>query len=312
VQILYQSLWLIAVFFFAVNIVGFLKGFFSFHGDVSMWMYAFGAALLAVSTAQYYAAVGETFARVLLLFILSFACYLCAICAVYTAIAVLDRSLFTPRMKWGPASFMKLTHEAFRFAIPTILQLTESLSAEDPYNSLVLVNELEGFFKSFQEHGRHEDLVFVPLVRGYFPGLNPGADEEHKSLDQRVGTMLKWLQVLKNAPPSLRPTAEVIDAVTTLRTHLPLWCQEAQDHMRNEEHSILTVVRKYVPIERQREATRKSFNLTSSEDWHVTLPYLLKNLPMRVWKVQLVRCFVWVSQINLHCILEFTLYTGYA
>lgn len=287
-------MWLIAAFFFAINVLGFTRGFYSVSSDVACWIMPFAASLLAVTTAEYYSAVLDTFPRVLLLFSITIACSLSAICGLHMAMAVFNRSIFTPRLKWGPASFLTLTHEAFRYSIPIILQLVESLSAENPYNSLVLVNELEPFFKCFQEHGRHEDIVFHPLMRGYFPGLNPGVDEEHKSLDQRVETMLKWLTVLKNAPPSLRPTNEVMDAVATLKTHLPLWCQEVLDHLRNEEHSLLTVLRKYVPIERQREATRKAFNLTASEDWQVILPYIIKNLPMSLWKVQLVRSLIWV------------------
>ena len=287
------------MFFFAVNTLGFVRGFYSINSDLDCWIMPFAASLLAFATAQYYAAVLDAFPRVLLLFILAIACSLSAICGLHLAIAVFNRSIFTPRLKWGPASFVKLTHEAFRFTIPNILKLVESLSAENPYNSLVLVNELEPFFKCFQEHGRHEDLVFDPLARGYFPGLNPGVDEEHRSLDQRVETMLKWLYVLKNAPPSLRPSTEVTDAVATLKTHLPLWCQEVLDHLRNEEHSILTVIRKYIPLERQRDAMRKAYALTSSEDWHIVLPYVIKNLPMPLWKVQAVRSLVWVSKFEL-------------
>lgn len=309
-DVFYQSLWLISVFFFAMNIVGFLRGFFSFVNDVSVWVMAFSACALAINTAQYYSTVQGTFAQVLLFFSVCFASYLCGICGVYTFVSIFDLTLFTPRNKWGPASFMKLTHEAFRYAIPQIRKLADSLAAENPHGARIFVNELEPFFRSFQEHSRHEDVVFFPLVRGLFPGLNPSVDQEHNSMEQRLDDMLRWMTVIKNAPPSLRPSQEVVEAVGILRTHLPAWCDEALEHMRNEENTITVVIRKYVSIERQREASRRSFNLTSSEDWHVIMPYLLKNLPVPLWKVRLIRTFIWVRlatyiYFSMHLIVSF-------
>jgi hypothetical protein len=52
-------------------------------------------------------------------------------------------------------------------------------------------------------------------------------------------------------------------------------------------------VRKYFSVERQKELTRRCYELTSTEEWHAALPYLLNNLPHPVWKSRLIHCFLW-------------------
>lgn len=290
-DLLFQSLWLISVFFFAINVVGFARGFFTFVPDVSNWIYSFSSCALALITAQYYAQVLDTFTRVILLFSVSIACYLTGMSFLHTLHQVCELSLWTPRNKWGPASFMKLTHEAFRYATPNILRLLESITPEEPHALPALIRELDPYFKCWLEHSRHEDLCFFPIVRGYFPGLNESVDSEHHHLETKLAEFMELIK--KGGEPEAAPAI-----IAQLKAEFPAWCESGLQHLRNEENTITVVIRKYTSLERQRAATRKAFDLTSTADWHDTLPYLLRNLPVPMWKLRLVRTFIWVRIRN--------------
>ena len=41
---------------------------------------------------------------------------------------LLPQGVFTPEAKWGPISFVSLTHEAFRAAVPRLLQVAEEVA----------------------------------------------------------------------------------------------------------------------------------------------------------------------------------------
>ena len=110
-DVVFQSLWLFSVFLCAVNGVGFLKGFYSYVNDLSIWVIAFSFCALSISTIQYNMFADDKLTRVLTIISLVLASACTAVCFIYTALWTVDRSLFVARNKWGPVSFMKLTHE---------------------------------------------------------------------------------------------------------------------------------------------------------------------------------------------------------
>jgi hypothetical protein len=65
--------------------------------------------------------------------------------------------------------------------------------------------------------------------------------------------------------------------------------------LRNEESTVTVAVRKYVPLDYQREITKDVFDLTSGEDWRIVFPYVINHLPLPVWKVRYIRTFVWAA-----------------
>lgn len=111
-DVFYQTLWLFSVFLCAVNGVGYLRGFHSYVQDTSIWMPAFSFCALSINTIQYYYSVDDKFTQILAIISVVLACATVGVCACYTLMWTLDLSLFKPRNKWGPASFMKLTHES--------------------------------------------------------------------------------------------------------------------------------------------------------------------------------------------------------
>ena len=111
----FQCFPLISAFFFAVNVVGWIDGFYSICNDFSIWEMAFSNCALAITTNQYYSfVVGDQFTFVLVIITMIIATCSSIVCLLHTLVWAVDGVLFKPKQKWGPISFMKLTHEAFR------------------------------------------------------------------------------------------------------------------------------------------------------------------------------------------------------
>ena len=214
---------------------------------------------------------------------------------IITALAIRDRSLFKPRLKWAPATFLNLTHEAFRYSILGILKLLYEMKPDNLMVATLLIDELKVFFKAYREHSQHEEVVFFPAVSMLFPGLEEASSLEHQHSEKLMDFILSQLVVIKNGSSVSPPSAKVMDSINAVRTHLPTWCHEALEHMRQEESIISAIIRKYMSIEQQRDCTRRAFEVSSVEHWSTILPYLLRNLPMHAWKVRFLRCLVWVS-----------------
>jgi hypothetical protein len=62
--------------------------------------------------------------------------------------------------------------------------------------------------------------------------------------------------------------------VSFLQRDFPAFSAHLQDHLRNEENTVTVVMRKYLSLGRQVDLCRKSFESTSSEDWHTTASHV--------------------------------------
>lgn len=135
--------------------------------------------------------------------------------------------------------------------------------------------------------------MYFPIARGVFPGINMSVDDDHHYLDGKLEEMISSLSALKHANLKTPPT-DLSASLASLKSSLPVWLEKAEAHLRNEETTITVVIRKYVSIERQKEGTRRVYDLTSADDWQIILPYFLRNLPIPMWKVRYLRTFIWV------------------
>jgi hypothetical protein len=95
------------------------------------------------------------------------------------------------------------------------------------------------------------------------------------------------------ASPSDKLTPGAIAAIVDLKASFPAWAELALAHLRNEENTITAVIRKYTNIERQRALTRQVYGITSSENWHKVLPFVVNSVEVPTWKVRFVRTFIW-------------------
>lgn len=296
-SLVYQCFPLISAFFFAVNISGWLQGFYPICNDASIWTIAFANAALAITTIHYYSFVVEDeFIFVLVVITTAIASGSCIVSFLHTMSWLFDGALFKPRQKWGPLTFMKLTHEAFRVTVPRIEKSIEDIRIDIPYSVKMFLDLIEPFITTYSAHSEHEDRILFPAGREYFPGLNPEMSLEHEVEHETVKSFVKAITVLKgfaHNPESFSDRSDVQDAVSVFQKEFHSFGEHLLAHLRNEEQSITVVMRKYMSIDRQKDLCKKSFELTSSDDWHVIIPFMMTALPHPVWKVRFLRTFMW-------------------
>lgn len=297
--IVYQSLWAISLFFMIVLGNGWIRNFFSYTPDMVIWIEPFSLCAFALNTSQYKQLVIHQ-----LFLVLSFITYIIAtvstiVCFLHTLNWALDMSLFTPRPKWGPVSLMKLTHEAFRFCLPKLTNFFTSLKPE--YSNAVnrFVDELEILLIVYDEHRRHEDDVVFPVVRRYFPHLNPNMDHAHS---EGIEAFAKFQSIIKSY--RLKAVNEPIEAaqelLKALEVDLPNFIEHTLEHLRDEENTVVVALRKYVPLEIQRKLSESIFNITSPDNWRIVMPYVINNLPAPGWKLKYLKTFIWGNPARAH------------
>lgn len=301
--VFFYSTLCISWFFFVTLGLGYVRGFYSMIPDMSIWTPCFSLCTLAIQhwIAFVYADGPENLIFAIILFVF-------ATCSILVTLAntlamVFDMSLFLPRPKWGPVSFMKLTHEAFRFSIPHLCKQVEKVCETNPVAMERLVSEIKGLFVTYAEHGKHEEEVLFPAARRYFPNLNLAMDAEHAyehEVMERMETAVKNYE--SNVGSSIeegksgdkeKQQAEAAALLQVLRAELPAWGDHVLAHLRNEETTVTLAIRKYIPLAVQRDLAAAAFNSTSVEDWHVIIPFMMKNLPAPVWKARYLKAFIW-------------------
>lgn len=176
-------------------------------------------------------------------------------------------------------------------ATPRLKKLLASLKPDsNPVAVADFVNDLEGFFVMYSEHGNHEDNILFPLLRRFHPGLNPSMDEEHEYEHACVTKMIEAMEQWKNGDKSSAgPMLQLLQA------ELPAFLDHLDHHTRNEESTITVVARKYLTLERQKEIANKVWDITPTEHWYQIIPYIMTNLPAPMWKVRYVKTFIWAS-----------------
>lgn len=306
--VLFQSLWCIALLFFVINSVGLLKNFYTYPKDMSIWLMPFSLSAFGASTVAYDSVTQDEMFFVLSIIAMTVACVSTAVVFGMTLTWSIDLSLFKPRPKWGPISFMKLTHEVLRHGLPKYVTMVSSLNASDVMAVKKVVASLDGLFTTFDEHSRHEDNVLFPRVRRYFPEINLNADTQHESLHADADAMKQALSDFNSAagegntdeesgPSSsssdLSAAADVL--LTVLKERLPGWTDAVMPHLREEEATFTAVIRKYVPIDEQVKMAEEVFNTTGVLEWKKVFSFMLTNLPSSEWKITYIKTFVWAN-----------------
>lgn len=291
-DVTFQSLWCISLFFFVLNGVGWIRNFHSYPQDMSIWIAPFSLSAFAISTITYKLQMADQLFTVLSIFSSVVAIASISVCGLYTLGWAFNHNLFVPRQKWGPLSFFKLSHEAFRFAVPKIATTLNGLDAATPAAIEKFVADFSNFVATYHAHGAQEEQVFFPVVRRFFPGLNPSADAEHEHMDAELAKMEELIKVFNSKKGN-----EAIEAgknlVLTLKKSFPAWGDYFLDHLRNEEATLGAAARKYVPVEYQMEIIKKIFDQTSGDEWRKVLPFIVSNLPVPQWKARFVKVLVW-------------------
>eukprot|EP00798_Chlamydomonas_sp_ICE-L_P003362 gene3362-13393_t len=251
--------------------------------DMSYWAGGFPAAALSLVTTLYYMLKPGGLSYGIAITCLAVASYLNCTFMLQTLAAQLRGRLFIPDFKWGPLSFMRLCHEAFRGSIPRLLDAVEAVSAGD--SSPAAADNLKELWRmmtlAHDEHSRHEDLVIFKTYHDYFPGLvQPYNDEhaEHHGIMEKINAAVEAVTTSGTASlaPMMKDYAEVLEL-----------------HLRGEEDHLVGMPRKYIPLATHKEIIRKVWELTPVETWSEFLPWVVNNMPMLVQRVRFIKTFLW-------------------
>ena len=270
--------------------MGWVKGFYVIPADMSFWVYASSNDLLASICISYYIYQRDLVSFIAVCFSVAIASYTNGLCFMHSLFRAFDGTMFLPKQKWGPMSIFKLQHESFRYSIPKFIEALKVLDPSWTFAVEQLAEDMLEFFTVYDNHSKHEDDIVFPEVNSYFPGVDKLVKTEHEEMDAKSAKLEDLLKLIKESPSS----NSAATALQTLKDEFPLWGDEFLKHLRDEENSVTRVLRKYTSVERTKELFLKVWEDTSSDDWHIIIPFTLKNLPNPVWKSRFVRAFIWV------------------
>ena len=205
------------------------------------------------------------------------------------------RGFFTPMDKFGPLSFFKLTHEAFRGAVP---RLEKAVAAIDLVNKPEQgQRQLEDFAANYNlfvqlhiEHARHEDEVVFKEFNNFFPHHADTSTEEHEH--DRV--VMERLRTETNKALDVdRDMQERQASLAILQADLPPFLKSFLDHIRYEEDNLQPIGRKYMNLDLQKNMARTCFLLTPAAKWEDLLPYIILSMPRHMQRVRYLKALMW-------------------
>ncbi|KAG2443533.1 hypothetical protein HXX76_001885 [Chlamydomonas incerta] len=252
--------------------------------DMSYWACSFPLAAMSMCATVYYLIKPGNLSEAIAYACL-FACsWVTSMLALQTLAAMVRLQVFVPDYKWGPMSFMRLTHEALRGVLPKLLDLAKDVGEAD--NREALRSLWVAVKMAHLEHGRHEDTVIFPVYNEFFPHITAEADQQHHNLDAFAAKITDL--IASNAPASeLTPVIES-------------YGKALDEHLRYEEDHLQCMPRKYVPLELSKQIVRKCWAATHPETWHILLPLLVESMPMLHQRVRFVKTLLWAMPERCH------------
>ena len=213
---------------------------------------------------------------------------------LHTVVALIHRrTFFTPMDKWGPMSFFKLTHEAFRGAIPRLQKALESVDLDRPEGQRKLqefVASFNQFVLLYTEHAKHEDEVIFKVFDEFFPGHASESSSDHER-DHKIVEDLH-AKALAAFVVSL-PLEDRKESLADLKKSFPPFFESFLAHMRHEEDNLQPIGRKYIPLAWQKEMSQECFKLTGAVKWETLLPYIVLHLPRHMQRVRYIKSLCW-------------------
>eukprot|EP00752_Nemacystus_decipiens_P012458 g11037.t1 len=270
----------------------FLEGKFT----MSVWAFAFPLDVLAAAAVTVYGYTRYDTMQVIYVVALTAACVLNAVNMLSTITALIGRQIFTPEAKWSPLSFMKLTHEAFREAIP---QLEKLAAAAKP--GVADASTLKDFAAAWKSvafahgvHSKHEDDVIFPALEAYFPGQTHSVGEEHEEHEKLLSAVQTAMDTLLGSSDQAKDDATRATVLAGLKVNLQKFGKDVLEHLDHEEYSFATpIARKYLPVSSAKDLVRKSWDATSNSDMSEFLGWVMSSLRMRGQRTRFLKTWVW-------------------
>lgn len=298
-ELVFQSLWFIAVHFFVVLGTGWLRNWFTYQpvADFGIFITPFAFSTFAISTCMYYGYSPNQLFKALMIISMVLATYSTAVCLVHALLWFKNKTAFLPKSKWSPLTFLKITHDCFRFAIPKYMKQLEGATPENKVALDLLVQNLMDLFLMFMEHAKHEDEVLYPFIRRNFPNMNENiAIAHHHGHEQfhEIEALVKTYSESKGDPEQAKV---FLDKIKVL---FPQWAEDLLVHLRNEENTLSVAARKYVGVELTCEIIKKCWDITGISEWRKVMPFVVEHLPLPAWKLRYVRTILWTVPSRAH------------
>lgn len=260
------------------------------------WIGCFALDTLAACGALLYAIYGWNATETLMLMGMVIASIANIVCFLHTLAAIVRRrGVFTPEVKWGPLSFMKLTHEAIRGNLITMRQALDSLNLDD--KSDAAMDHLGLFAAHFNrlcivhdEHSKHEEEVIFKEFNDWFSKHAKQYNDDHADFHVEIARF-------KNLANRLLDTSLGMEdrkgALALLRKELPPFFDHFLEHLKGEEDNLQPIGRKRLPLEIQKQISREVFKITAAENWEIMIPYVVNNLPRHLQRVRYLKVLLW-------------------
>lgn len=260
------------------------------------WTEVFAMDTLAAASALFYTLNGYQFSETTQLVFLSIAAIANMTAFWHTcACFIRGRGVFTPEIKWGPLSFMKLTHEAIRGNLSALLHYVKNATVDD--NSPKAKESLDLFAAHFnrfcivhEEHSKHEDEVIFKIFNDYFPEQAREWNDDHRDDRDRLE---QWRMTANTVLDTSLGLQERQTALNELQTVLPSFLEHLEEHLRGEEDHLQPIGRKYLPIQLTVEMSRKVWEITDAKKWEIIVPYIVTGLPRHQQRVRYIKVLTW-------------------
>lgn len=264
--------------------------------NMAYWFDCFSLDVLAACACLMYALTGWKVTQAIQFIALSAAgiANFAGIC--HFIIGVINRrGIFTPEEKWGPLSFMKLTHEAFRGNLSTMKKCLDSIHLDEKLNTEkdslgLFAAHFNRFRILHEEHAKHEDEVIFKTFNDFFHDFaktwNDDHADDHHIMDHFVALCNQMLD------PGL-PLMQRNTALDTLRAELPPFFDHFEEHMRGEEDNLQPIGRKHLSLDLMKQISRECWRITPAERWEVIIPFVVINLPRHPQRIRYLKVLLW-------------------
>ena len=295
----FSNLYFIGCFIFMIILVASLPHLGFVGNDqfgMAYWIGCFAHDALAACGCLFYALTNFKVAQTLQFIFLAIAAISNFVCLMHTLTGIIRRrGVFTPEAKWGPLSFMKLTHEAFRGNMATMRECLANLDLDDncqeTEDSLNLfAAHLNRFSILHDEHSKHEEEIIFKAFNDWFHDHAKKYNDDHGVYHKTFATVVPNANMLLNRrqPKEVRQRA-----LKALQRILPPFFDDFEEHLKGEEDNLVCIGRKYLPLELQKQSSRKVWEVTPADRWEIIIPFIINNLPRHPQRVKYLKILMW-------------------
>lgn len=283
------------LFWFSISLsciflVTFFRSFFGrMRFDMSYWAAGFPSAALSMVATQYASSVPGNVSAGIAYAALATASAVNATLALHTLAALIrGRVVFVPDYKWGPLSYMRLSHEAFRNAFKALVTKVGLLTTEsDP---LIISNILD-LWRSLRQciemHARHEDEFIFKAYCDFYPEVSKEQSEDHRHHEAILSSISEALASIAN---SSKIAPEMLTAACDLVSE---FVRDQELHMLSEEKNLVAMPRKHVNLALHKKILVECWELEAAGTWREMLPFILNCLPMLPQRIRFIKALLW-------------------